>query len=71
MSNDYDAACRRMVHTQAEAFLPWLIPGFARVAKQPAAISSYLESTALPGVHADNDMIEHAFRLSRPVCFIA
>lgn len=30
--------------------------GFATIAKTPTAMASYLESTPLPGVHADNDM---------------
>jgi hypothetical protein len=34
MSNDYDAACRRMVRADPGAFLAWLIPGFADVARQ-------------------------------------
>jgi hypothetical protein len=34
VSNDYDAACRRMVRADPGAFLAWLIPGFADVARR-------------------------------------
>jgi peptide/nickel transport system substrate-binding protein len=56
LCNPADPSPELTYFTGAIVGLAHFCSGFATIAKTPTAMATYLESTPLPGVHADNDM---------------